>query len=68
MSPAEAAKEASSRASAWIAVSPNMIDVLGWHEDLCGACALGRKCGEYQEIIAEYGAGPYGASVFYPDA
>ena len=67
MTPAERAAAATAEASAWIAASPNMIDVLGWHEDLCETCKLGRKCAEYGEIIAEYGAGPYGSVVFFPD-
>lgn len=60
------AAEASAAAAAWIAVSPHLIDVLTWHEGLCGTCGWARKCGEYQEILSEYGAGEYGTSVFYP--
>lgn len=67
-SPAEAAVEARAAASAWIAASPNLIDVLTWHQQQCGACGTARKCGEYHEILAEYGAGQYGAAVFYPAA
>jgi hypothetical protein len=53
-------------ASAWIAASPNMIVVLDWHRGLCGTCGVGRLCAEYREILAEYGAGEYGATVFSP--
>lgn len=63
----EAAVEASAAASAWIAVSPNLLDVLAWHQDLCPACGPGGKCAEYREIVDEYGAGVYGAAVFWPD-
>lgn len=65
-SPAEAAVAARAAATAWIAASPNLIDVLTWHQQLCAACGTGRKCGEYHEILTEYGAGPYGATVFHP--
>lgn len=58
--------EAAAEASAWIAASPNLIDVLGWHRRLCG-CGPGEHCAEYAEIIAEYGAGPAGSAVFWPD-
>jgi hypothetical protein len=54
-------------ASAWIAASPNLLEVLDWHRGLCGACQPGRHCAEYGEIIAEYGAGPFGTAVFWPD-
>jgi hypothetical protein len=41
--------------------------VLGWHTGLCGTCRPGGgKCPEFREIVDEYGAGEYGASVFFP--
>jgi hypothetical protein len=67
MTPAEAAKQAAAQAAAWIAASPHLIDVLDWHQRLCGTCGPGRGCGEYREIIAEYGAGEHGAAVFWPE-
>lgn len=67
MVPSEAAFHASAVASEWIAASPNLVDVLTWHRGLCSSCSPARYCGEYSEIIAEYGAGTFGASVFYPD-
>ncbi len=67
MTPAEAAAAARAEAQAWIAASPHLIDVLEWHQGLCGACGGLRHCPEYGEIITEYGAGTYGTSVFTPD-
>lgn len=58
------APSADALASAWIAESPCIIDVLDWHKGLHG-CDPG--CAERMEIVAEYGAGPYGSSVFFPE-
>ena len=60
------AAEASAIASAWIAASPHILDVLDWHKGLCETCSTGGRCAERAEIIDEYGAGPYGAAVFWP--
>jgi hypothetical protein len=68
VTPGEQASEAAAIASAWIARSPSLLDVLAWHRGLCEACTPSRSCGERGEIIAEYGAGPYGSAVFYPAA
>lgn len=51
-------------ASSWIAAAPCIIEVLDWHKGLHG-CEPG--CLERMEIVAEYGAGPYGAAVFFPE-
>lgn len=66
MTPAEAASGARAIASAWIAGAPNLIIVLLWHLRLCGTCGPECRCAEYHEILEEYGAGPYGAAVFFP--
>lgn len=60
-------KDATAAASAWIGRSPTLIGALDWHVGLCPACDGTRFCAEYTEIICEYGAGPYGAAVFFPD-
>jgi len=65
--------DAAAEAAAWIAASPNLIDVLTWHAGLCETCGNRtpgtlRRCAEYTEIIEEYGAGPYGSAVFFPVA
>lgn len=61
------AAEASAIVSAWIAVSPRLAVVLGWHQDRCPACEpFTRHCAEYHEILAEYGAGPSGPAAFFP--
>lgn len=65
--PSDPASEARAIASEWIAVSPDLIEVLDWHTDLCGTCRPGGgKCAEFREIISEYGAGETGAAVFFP--
>lgn len=67
ITPDEAARQATAQAAAWIAASPHLIDVLDWHKGLCGTCGPDRRCGEYHEIIAEYGAGENGTAVFWPE-
>lgn len=52
---------------AWLAAAPPLPGILSWHRGLCGACGPEWLCDEYREIIAEYGAGPYGAAVFWPE-
>lgn len=58
--------EAAAEASRWIAASPNLTVVLDWHRRLHG-CGPGEHCAEYAGIIEEYGAGPSGSAVFWPD-
>ena len=65
--PAARAGRARAETEAWIAAAPPLIEVLDWHERLCGACRPLRSCPERAEIIAEYGAGEYGIAVFFPE-
>ena len=67
LSPAAAASQARAVAAEWIAAAPNLLEVLDWHRGLCEGCGAGGGCAERREIIDEYGAGEFGAAVFYPD-
>jgi hypothetical protein len=67
MTPGDTAAEAAAQVQAWVNESPHLIDVLDWHQRLCGACSGLRHCLEWGEILSEYGAGPHGTAVFWPD-
>ena len=66
MTPAEQADRARAETGALIREAAPLIEVMEWHERLCGTCEPLHACPERAEIIEEYGAGVYGITAFYP--